>query len=191
MTEVTIPGERLGSTVENEAGEGTYVRNGYIYSKLCGVKNFSQTHNDKTLIQVQSNKIENIVPQVNSIAMCRVVSNNTRFSKVVILSVDGVSLKGTFQGVIRKEDVRSTERDRVNIYEAFRPCDIVLARILSLGDSQSYFLTTAENELGVIYAMSEAGHLMIPISWCEMQCSETGVKEFRKVAKVKIRTVES
>ena len=105
--------------------------------------------------------------------------------------MNGVSLKGTFQGVIRKEDVRSTERDRVNIYEAFRPCDIVLARILSLGDSQSYFLTTAENELGVIYAMSESGNLMVPVSWCQMQCSKTGVKEFRKVAKVKVRTVDS
>ena len=188
--EVTIPGERLGSAVENESGDGTYVRNGYIYSKVCGIKTL-KTVDDKTIIEVTSNKIQNIVPQVGSVAMCRVVSNNTRFSKVVILSVNGISLKGTFQGVIRKEDVRSTERDRVNIYEAFRPCDIVLARILSLGDSQSYFLTTAENELGVIYAMSEAGHLMIPVSWCEMQCSKTGVKEFRKVAKVKVRTVES
>ena len=82
--EVTIPGERLGSTVENEAGEGTYVRNGYIYSKLCGVKTTSKKNenDEKTLVEVITNKTHNIVPQVNSIAMCRVVSNNTRFSKV-------------------------------------------------------------------------------------------------------------
>ena len=32
------------------------------------------------------------------------------------------------------------------------------ARVSSLGDSHSYSLSTAENELGVIFAMSEAGN---------------------------------
>lgn len=30
---------------------------------------------------------------------------------------------------------------------------------LSLGDARSYYLTTAANELGVVYAKSEAGML--------------------------------
>lgn len=190
MVDITIPGERLGSMAEYEAGDGTYVRNGYIYSKLCGKKIIRSTSEDeKSVLSVKSKKIANVVPEINSIAMCRVISNNPRFSKVNILSVNGVSLKGTFQGVIRQEDVRSTEKDRVKIYEAFRPNDIVLARILSLGDSHSYFLTTAENELGVIYALSEASHPLIPISWCEMQCTKTGKKEFRKVAKVRVKDI--
>ena len=185
---VTIPGGRLGSTAKYESGDGTYIRNGFIYSKLCGEKIVTKV-DEKQVINVLTNKIDNIVPEVNSIAMCRVISNNPRFSKVIILSVNGITLKGTFQGVIRREDVRSTEKDRVKIYEAFRPSDIVLARILSLGDSHSYFLTTAENELGVIYAVSESAHPLIPISWCEMQCVKTGIKEFRKVAKVKVRQI--
>lgn len=56
---------------------------------------------------------------------------------------------------------------------------------ISLGDVQSnYLLTTAENELGVVVAHSEAGSQMVPISWCEMQCPRTHAKEFRKVARV-------
>jgi exosome complex component CSL4 len=45
-------------------------------------------------------------------------------------------------------------------------------------------LSVAENELGVVIAYSEAGHRMIPISWNEMQCPVTLLKEYRKVAKI-------
>lgn len=44
-------------------------------------------------------------------------------------------------------------------------------------------MSTAENELGVIVAYSEAGAAMLPISWREMQCPRTLAVEFRKVAK--------
>lgn len=70
------------------------------------------------------------------------------------------------------------------MYKSFRPGDIILARVLSLGDAQAYLLTTAENELGVVSATSESGETMIPISWCEMQCPKTLMKENRKVARV-------
>lgn len=186
--EVTVPGERLGSVSEFSPGVGTYVRNGFIYSKLCGDK-IIKTEEDKHTIEVIRNKLQNIVPDVDSIAMCKVVSNNPRFCKVVILSVNGISLKGSFKGMIRKEDVRATEKDRVKMYESFRPGDIVLTRVLSLGDSHSYYLSTAENELGVIYAVSESGNPMIPISWHQMQCTKSGMIEHRKVAKVKVRQV--
>ncbi|TKS69056.1 Exosome complex component CSL4 [Collichthys lucidus] len=97
-----------------------------------------------------------------------VTSINPRFAKVHILYVGSTPLKDRFRGTIRKEDVRATEKDKI-----------------SLGDVQSnYLLTTAENELGVVVAHSESGAQMVPISWCEMQCPQTHVKEFRKVARV-------
>jgi len=46
-----------------------------------------------------------------------------------------------------------------------------------------YLLTTAENELGVVVAESEAGQPMIPLSHNEMQCPVTLQKENRKVAR--------
>ncbi|XP_071387320.1 exosome complex component CSL4-like isoform X2 [Centroberyx affinis] len=81
--------------------------------------------------------------------------------------------------------LRKNEGEEVETYKSFRPGDIVLAKVISLGDVQSnYLLTTAENELGVVVAHSEAGAQMVPISWCEMQCPRTHAKEFRKVARV-------
>ena len=57
------------------------------------------------------------------------------------------------------------------------------AKIISYGDQRSYYLTTADNEFGVILAMSSSGYAMVPISWEEMECPVTKVVEFRKCAK--------
>ncbi len=46
------------------------------------------------------------------------------------------------------------------------------------------YVVAGENELGVVIAKSEAGQSMVPVSWTEMQCPKTYVKEYRKVAKV-------
>jgi len=50
--------------------------------------------------------------------------------------------------------VRATEVDKVELIACFRPGDLVRAAVLSLGDSRSYLLTTARNELGVVAAKS-------------------------------------
>ncbi|EGV63033.1 exosome 3'-_5 exonuclease subunit ski4 (Csl4) [Yamadazyma tenuis] len=91
----------------------------------------------------------------------------------------------SFKGVIRSQDVRSTDRDKVKIIESFKPGDIVRALIISLGDGSNYYLSTARNDLGVIYAKSEngAGDSMFPIDWEHMVCPKTGVVEKRKCAK--------
>lgn len=81
------------------------------------------------------------------------------------------------------QDVRAAEKDKVKIYNSFRPGDIVKAEVISLGDARSYFLSTAKNELGVIYATSVAGATLVPISWQEMQCPKTKTIELRKCAK--------
>jgi exosome complex component CSL4 len=72
---------------------------------------------------------------------------------------------------------------------------------ISLGDARNYYVTTARNDLGVIFATSEAGMItncpsiltfisyivpgatMEPVSWQEMRCPKTGRIEKRKCAK--------
>ncbi|XP_022106158.1 exosome complex component CSL4-like isoform X2 [Acanthaster planci] len=156
---ICIPGQRLGSTEDYQAGKGTYTRQGYIYSSLAGFRHESK-HGEEVL------------------------NVNPRFCRCAILSVEGTPLTQSFRGMIRREDIRATEKDKVEVYKSFRPGDVVLARILSLGDAQWYLLSTAENELGVVLAQSEAGVNMVPISWSEMVCPKTHCKEFRKVARV-------
>jgi len=98
------------------------------------------------------------------------------------------------EGTIRREDVRSGASEQVQIRDSFLPSDLVLARVLSMGDARRYHLTTASPELGVIYATaateaaggggsSKKGPPMVPVSWKEMQCPVTGRKELRKCAR--------
>ncbi|KAJ5894249.1 Exosome complex component CSL4 [Penicillium taxi] len=88
-----------------------------------------------------------------------------------------------FQALIRKEDVRAVEKDRVVMDEMFRVGDIVRGSVISLGDQSFYYLTTARNDFGVVMARSEAGNMMFPVSWKEMRDPVTGSAEPRKVAR--------
>ncbi|KAL4988676.1 exosome component EXOSC1/CSL4-domain-containing protein [Aspergillus falconensis] len=88
-----------------------------------------------------------------------------------------------FQALIRREDVRAVEKDRVVMDEMFRVGDIVRGAVISLGDQSYYYITTARNDLGVVMARSEAGNMMFPVSWKEMRDPVTGAKEQRKVAR--------
>lgn len=103
-----------------------------------------------------------------------------------MLGAQPLDVGETFKGIIRSQDVRSTDRDKVKIADCFRPGDLVKAAVLSLGDGSNYYLTTARNDLGVVFAKSEggAGDLMVAIDWETMVCEKTGVVEKRKCAKL-------
>ncbi|SCU90081.1 LADA_0F01684g1_1 [Lachancea dasiensis] len=91
----------------------------------------------------------------------------------------------TFRGIISARDVRATDRDKVKIMESFRPGDIVRAQVISLGDGSNYHLSTAKNDLGVVFAraFNGAGGLMYAIDWQTMVAPSTGSMELRKCAK--------
>lgn len=91
----------------------------------------------------------------------------------------------TFRGIIRSQDVRATDRDRVRVMDSFKPGDIVRAQVLSLGDGQNYYLTTARNDLGVVFAKASngAGEQMYALDWQTMISPQTGLAEKRKCAK--------
>ncbi|CAG9467428.1 unnamed protein product [Pedinophyceae sp. YPF-701] len=100
-----------------------------------------------------------------------------------IVCIGQQALKQTFAGVIRQQDVRATEIDKVEMAKCYRPGDIVRAEVLALGDARSFQLTTAKDEYGVVYAKcAVSGQAMVPSSATEMACPESRVVEARKVA---------
>ena len=65
---------------------------------------------------------------------------------------------------------------------------MILARIHALGGEKEYILSTAEAEFGVVKATCESsGYDLVPVSYKEMECPVTKVKEGRKVAKPRDR----
>ncbi|XP_052770447.1 exosome complex component CSL4-like [Mya arenaria] len=189
---ICVPGQRLcREEVNISAGRGTYTRNGFIYSSLAGALLTSTSDDSKKVVEVLRGADENIVPTVDALVTAKITNVNPRFCKCAIIKVGKTDLKDSFRGMIRREDVRATEKDKVEMSKSFRPGDIVISRVISLGDSQSYLLTTAENELGVVIATSEAGASMVPVSWSKMRCPLTLQEEHRKVAKVQPRFIEA
>ena len=122
----------------------------------------------------------------------KMVLSNQKINSIVETGL----LRETYSGVIRKEDIRLTEVDRVVVNECFLPGDLVSCRVISLGDARQYYLSTAEDNLGVRCAKSKKGHvassleyryrkraLLRPSNWEEMICPLTNEIEKRKVAK--------
>jgi exosome complex RNA-binding protein Csl4 len=72
-----------------------------------------------------------VLPEVNSTVLCKVTRITPRQATVAILVVGDTVLDGEWQGIIRVQDVRATEKDRVKIFESFRPGDVVRAVVVS------------------------------------------------------------
>ncbi|KAI8067532.1 hypothetical protein BC940DRAFT_326367 [Gongronella butleri] len=183
ISQAVTPGQRLGYAQDYVAGPGTYERDGLLYASVVGLRQITEQSQGLPIITVSKEKEQSAVPEVGNIITGKIIRVNPTQAMVAIKVVDKVPCKEDFMGVIRIQDVRATEKDKVKIYQSFRPGDIIKAEVISLGDARSYFLSTAKNELGVIFATSLAGATMIPISWQEMQCPITKAIEYRKCAK--------
>ena len=179
------PGDRLGVARELVVGEGTYVWGEHVYAARAGVRRFDTTTQPRPVMAVQGLGAANtsIVPAVGDIVTCKIVRINPRQAQLEILCVGTTALREPVGGLVRREDVRDYDRDQVAIYKSFRPGDIVLGRVISLGDSRFYYVTTAATELGVVFSRSAEGHTMAPVSFEEVQCPVTKTREWRKVAK--------
>ncbi|CAA0814496.1 Nucleic acid-binding- OB-fold-like protein [Striga hermonthica] len=182
------PGEVLGKSSELKPGKGAYVSDNTVYSSLTGFRSLSSPATDsddpRPTVEVNGHKAHGPVPEPAAIVLARVTKVMAKMASADIICVGPKSVREKFTGIIRQQDVRATEIDKVEMHASFRPGDIVRALVLSLGDARAYYLSTAKNELGVVSAESAAGTTMIPISWTEMQCPSTGQIELRKVAKI-------
>lgn len=182
---LVLPGESICPISEFNLGEGTYAREDFICSALVGyvqIVNATSVGQASTITVMRGSE-QTCVPKSGDIVTVKVMKINARLASVDILCVGQRVLEESFAGIIRQQDVRATEVDKVEILSSFRPGDIVRAEVVSLGDSRSYYLSTAKNELGVVSAKSVAGAQLVPVSWQEMQCPATLTKEYRKVAK--------
>jgi exosome complex component CSL4 len=199
MSEVAVPGQILGSATSHLAGPGTHVYENNILASIVGstVTTPAPNRSGKPSISVprsSTGQVSSILPNVNSIVLCRVLRVQQRQLTASILLTDPspqaiipyptiTNDELQFQAILRREDVRAYEKDKVVMNEMYRTGDIIRATIISLGDERSYYLSTAGNELGVVIAKSERGNAMVPATWREMKDVVTGKGEGRKVAK--------
>ena len=172
VTSIAVPGQLLGPVSECQPGPGTHVHNSNLYASILGPvrklnppkpagpqkrltkitsaapavlptlsieRNISMASQDG-----ESKGKAEILPEVNSTVLCRVTRITPRQAQVAILVVGETVLDGEWQGLIRVQDVRATEKDKVKIFESFRPGDIVRAVVVSY---RSLFLGQANANL--------------------------------------------
>lgn len=206
MASLVVPGQVLGSTSSYLAGSGTHVFENNILASIIGISLITPAANksnkptisiprhNATGSAVRTSVATAKLPKVGSIILGRVTRVQQRQLSASILSVDPSPsdiLSYTqitnddlqFQAVLRKEDVRTHEKDKIVINDMYRVGDIIRATVISLGDEKNYYISTAGNEFGVVVATSESGNAMVPSSWKEMKDVVTAKGESRKVAK--------
>lgn len=203
---IALPGQLLGSADKYFPGPGTHIHESSIYASIAGP--VTSTPTPATLTTTTSNKPTpllsitrpspstdpgilgtgsggggTVLPEVNSIVLAQITRLGPRFATCEILVIDDMVCRESFQGQIRREDIRATEKDKIKMEESFRVGDLIRGTVISLGDQSSYYVSTSENEFGVVSARSEEGRLMFPVSWREFRDPVSGRGEPRKAAK--------
>ncbi|TIB04371.1 hypothetical protein E3P92_01989 [Wallemia ichthyophaga] len=170
---IVLPGQPVSDKVDSiNQAEGVYTRSDKLISSTVG----------------RLQKTDDPLPEIDSEVLATVIRLNSKQATLTLDVIDGVpctnnSQDSNFQGILRSQDVRQTDKDRVKMYNCVRPGDIVRAVVISLGDARNYYLSTAKNEYGVVFATSEDGNQMIPVNWETMKDPQTDKSEQRKCAK--------
>ena len=97
----------------------------YVLHKL------TQIYLQRILVEVCSGREQTVVPSAGDVITGRITHVNPRWAKCSILCVKDIVLSEPFHGILRREDVRATEKDRIEMYKCYRPNDIILARVVS------------------------------------------------------------
>mmetsp|Transcript_47921 Transcript_47921/g.102604 ORF Transcript_47921/g.102604 Transcript_47921/m.102604 type:complete len:196 (+) Transcript_47921:99-686(+) len=184
MPVAAAPGRFLGIAEDFSTGRGTYAEQGSVFASVTG--EVHKVGDDQNLLEVLPERglPDSCTPEVGSTVIARVVRMTLERAECIIVAIGETVLSEKFRGVIRKQDVRFFEVDKVGMVECFRVGDFVRAQVLALGDLRSYVLSTASSDShGVILAKSQAGGMLEPVSWQLMRCSVSGALEMRKVAK--------
>lgn len=183
---IALPGQLLSPTTTTTAGDGTHIHGTQLCASIAG----PQTSSSSTPKTPSTSSITRtsgpLLPSVNTVVLGKITRTGPRQATISILALGASGtyvLKEALPGLIRQQDIRATEIDKVKVAESFRVGDVVRAVVISLGDERSYYLSTARNELGVVMATSEWGNQMVPVSWREFADLEMGTREARKVAK--------
>ncbi|GJM87338.1 hypothetical protein PR202_ga03281 [Eleusine coracana subsp. coracana] len=140
--DVVTPGELLGNSSSLEAGRGAYADGRSVRASVTGHRRILPpqpgSSDQRSTVEVVGHKAHGAVPQPGSVVIARVTKVMARVASADIMCVDSKAVKEKFTGMIRQQDVRATEIDKVDMYQSYRPGDIVRAMVVSF--RQKYLL---------------------------------------------------
>lgn len=93
-----------------------------------------------TVVSVESPRTPSILPKAGDIVTAKITVVNPRMAQCLILCVGSSVLVRPYRGILKKEDMKATEKDRVDPYKCYRPGDVILGRVVSFLHTILYFL---------------------------------------------------
>jgi exosome complex component CSL4 len=152
LPSTALPGKVLGPTTRFLSGPGTHIHADNVVSSLMGHVTLFQPSKPTgpakrlnklttpgpssqllpTISVTRHGRKREILPDVNNVVLARVLRLMPRQAIVTIQQVGETVLQTEWQGVIRVQDVRATEKDKIKIYESFKPGDIVRAQVVCI-----------------------------------------------------------
>lgn len=169
-----VPGDRLGVIEEFTPGPGTYVDDGIIHSEVTGCTLLDMLNKQVSvypLVQKAS------IPQVGSIVTGLVLDVKSKQAVLRIFQIGDKMLSGFFTGMLHISGVSRGYVD--NMFNICKVGDIMRAKVIST-KNRTFFLSTAEKDLGVVYALcSICGNVLQP-GKRGMSCTNCGNVEGRK-----------
>ena len=152
---IALPGQYLGPATEYLPGPGTHIHESHIYASLAGPVSTAKKPASKAptlpLLSIsrpsQTGAVSkdllgllgsgngggsNVLPEVESVVLAKVTRLGQRFATLDILVVGDTVCREGFHGLVRREDVRMMEKDKVKIEESFRVGDLVRGVVVSL-----------------------------------------------------------
>ena len=140
---IAHPGLELGPLSRYTPGSGTYVQDGCIHASLSGAPILNNTTKPPTISipqllpplnssSVPSTNVtnRNTLPSVGSIVLGKIIRCMIRQVNVAILVVDEQVCADEWSGVVRREDVRATEKEKVVTGESFRVGDLIRGEVV-------------------------------------------------------------
>lgn len=174
--QVVVPGERLCVIEEFMPGPGTYVDRGAIYAQVTG-----RTLLDKQNKEVSVYPLIHVicVPRIGSTVSGQVSGVKSRTATLRILKVGKRLISGFFTGILHISDASRSYIQAMS--DVCKAGDIMRAKVFS-DKNRTYHLSTAEKNLGIIYAFcSKCGHILA-LKRGRMRCTKCGKIEKRKTA---------
>lgn len=138
LPSLALPGQKLAPAASFAPGSGVHLHAANLVASLPGP--VSQGHAAKLPPATPSASAPrlsvarhssaagastSLLPEVDSVVLARVTRLTLRQVTVEILVIDDRVCREAFQGIVRREDVRATEKDRVVVADSFRVGDII------------------------------------------------------------------
>jgi exosome complex component CSL4 len=171
-----VPGTQLGVIEEFTPGPGTYVEDGTIHSQVTGCTLLDMLNRQVSVYPLVPTAN---VPQVGDIVTGLVVEVRSKNAILRIFKIGDKMLSGFFTGMLHISGVSHGYVD--NMFNVCKVGDIMTAKVIST-KNRSFFLSTADKDLGVIQALcSICGSLLEPKNR-GMGCSNCGNFEGLKLS---------